>query len=283
MRIALASLSLALLSACATGPDANCGRACQLQAARDTAMGGALPASAKITENGAATSSDQAWLNGATSIAIHGEYADDEDAIVVGTGTGRDQKPAVFGLRIRGGRTPSEVELLVAHNGEASLFPPATPIARDPLFDAIVPPERRTPAAEMIAAANAYFDGIETDDGSRVPVTETCNRVENGVQTTRTARFVSAGCNSLEAFVYITEVRDRRYPVIDEERGVVVGFVAFNIPGGDYRRVINGQETVRHYDPRSLFLFEAFKVVDGKIEKIEATMRNVPLGAKTGW
>jgi hypothetical protein len=78
-------------------------------------------------------------------------------------------------------------------------------------------------------------------------------------------------------------LRDRRYPVVDEERGVVVGFGAFNIPGGDYKRVVNGQETTRHYEPRSLFLFEAFKIVDGKIEQIEATMRNVPLGAPTGW
>jgi hypothetical protein len=87
----------------------------------------------------------------------------------------------------------------------------------------------------------------------------------------------------MEPFAYITEVRDRRYPVIDEERGVIVGFGAFNIPGGDYKRIVNGQETTRHYDPRSLFLFEAFKIVDGKIHQIEATMRNVPLGAPTGW
>ena len=40
---------------------------------------------------------------------------------------------------------------------------------------------------------------------------------------------------------------------------------------------------MRHYEPRSLFLFEAFKIVDGRIEQIEATMRNVPLGAPTGW
>ena len=65
--------------------------------------------------------------------------------------------------------------------------------------------------------------------------------------------------------------------------GHLVAFGAFNIPGGDYKRVVNGQETTRHYEPRSLFLFEAFKLVDGKIEQIEATMRNVPLGAKSGW
>lgn len=268
---------------CATSAQQACDRSCRLGMAQAFALAGDFPVGTRVTENGAVVSG-ATWLKDATSISIHAEYAaaNDDEAIIAGTGTGADGKPAVFGLRIKHSATP-EAELIVAREGEASLAPPSIPLRRDTRFDAIVPVAQRTPAGEMIAAADAYFDGIESDDGSKVPVTETCNRVENGVQTTRTARFVSSGCNSLEAFVYITEVRDRRYPVVDEERGVVVGFAAFNIPGGDYKRIVNGQETTRHYEPRSLFLFEAFKIVDGRIEQIEATMRNVPLGAKTGW
>lgn len=279
--------ALAAMAGCATvTPSSPCDRDCQLNAARGVLSGAQLPGTARMTENGAPVAHNLSSLAGMTAVAIHGEYvnANDGQAIVVGTGKGADQKPAVFGLRLKtNGSAATEAELLVARSGEASLFPQATPIKRDPRFDAIVPESKRTSPEAMIAAANAYFDGIETDDGKAVPVTETCNRVENGVQTTHTPRFVESGCNSLEAFSYIPKVRDRRYPVVDVERGVVVAFAAFNIPGGDYKRIVNGQETTRHYDPRSLFLFEAFKIVDGKIEQIEATMRNVPLGASTGW
>jgi hypothetical protein len=277
-------LASALTAAgCATTAQQACDRSCRLGMAEAFVRAGDFPAEARATENGAVVSG-ATWLKGATSISIHAEYAaaSDDEAIIAGTGIGADGKHAVFGLRIKHGPAP-EAELIVAREGEASLAPPSIPLKRDTRFDAIVPEAQRTPAAKMIAAAEAYFDGIESDVGSAIPIVESCERVENGVQTTHSARFSNLGCNSMEPFAYITKVRDRRYPVIDEERGVIVGFGAFNIPGGDYKRIVNGQETTRHYEPRSLFLFEAFKIVDGKIEQIEATMRNVPLGAPTGW
>ena len=282
MRFLILASALAA-TGCATTTQQACDRSCRLGAAQTVAQTGAFPAGARVTENGTVVSG-ATWLQGATSISIHAEYAaaNDDEAIIAGTGTGADGKPAVFGLRIEHGPAP-EAELIVAREGEASLAPPSIPLKRDTRFDAIVPKAQRTPAAQMIAAAEAYFDGIESDVGSAIPIVASCERVENGVQTTHSARFTNLACNSMEPFAYITEVRDRRYPVVDEERGVVVGFGAFNIPGGDYKRIVNGQETTRRYEPRSLFLFEAFKIIDGKIVQIEATMRNVPLGAPTGW
>jgi hypothetical protein len=282
MRFLIPAIALAA-SGCATPAQQACDRSCRLGVAQAFVLAGGFPIGARVTENGAVVSGDT-WLKGATSISFHAEYAaaNYDEAIIAGTGIGSDGKPAVFGLRIRYGAA-AEAELIVAREGEASLAPPSIPLKRDARFDAVVPEARRTPAAQMIAAAEAYFDGIESDVGNAIPIVETCERVENGVQTTHSARFSNLACNSMEPFAYITKVRDRRYPVVDEERGVVVGFGAFNIPGGDYKRMVNGQETTRHYEPRSLFLFEAFKIVDGKIEQIEATMRNVPLGAQTGW
>lgn len=281
---AAGALAALLISGCASMAQPACDRTCLISAAEGYASHGpTLPAKVKFTENGAAAATSTAWLTGATSINIHGAYASPEthETIVVGTGMGADDKPAVFGLRIRAASgKASEAELIVARNGEASLAPPGIPLQRETLMDEPVPAAQRTAPAVMIAAANAYFDGIEIDSGAKVPVTPDCERVENGVQTTSAAR---GRCNSLEAFDYITKVRDRRYPVVDVERGIVVGLVAFDIPGGDYKRIVDGKETMREYKPRSLLLMEAFKIVDGKIRHIQATMRNVPLGAPTGW
>ena len=280
----MALIALVQAGACATTAGAACDRDCRLAEVRNVAMADALPAKVRATENGAVVK--QLWTQTAANLTIHGAYAGDrgDEGVLVGSGTGADGKPAVFGLRVKviGGK-PTEAELIVTHQGEAGLFPPTLPKPRDPLFDDLVAPAQRTGATRMVAAANAYFDGIEKHNGKDVPASDTCNRIENGVQTTRTGQFVGGGCNALEAFAYIPEVRERRFPVVDEERGVVLAAVAFWIPGGDYKRMIDGKEMLRHYDPRSLLLFEAFKIVDGKIARIEATMRNVPLGASMGW
>ncbi len=287
----LAGFSTALLSACQfSAPSSQadaCDRACAIGLAKKVSADPALFQNLiRLTENGADTTPAESWLTGAANLDFHGGFAEEEagQAIIYGTGVGRDGKPAVFGLRIDlSGEAIVNAELITARDGEASLFPPATPIKRLAIFDETVPEAQRSTRETLIALANAYFDGIETDVANGLPVTETCERIENGVQTTHSPRFSDLACNSFEPFVYITEVPERRYPVVDVERGVVVAAAAFRIPGGEYVRVINGQETTRRYEPRALFLFESFKVVDGKIEMIEATMRNMPLDSKMGW
>jgi hypothetical protein len=266
---------------------ATCDSACLIELAQGIATGARkLEATARVTENGMEMKAPDTWLGRASGVNVHAEYvAEDEGAVVVaGSGTDSDGRPTVFGLRLQhdDGET-TEAELIVTHEGEVSLFPPAVPLARNDVFAEVVPAAERTPPERMIEIANAYFDGIEVDSGANVPVTDDCNRIENGVQTTNTERFSNIKCNSLEPFDYITEVRERRFPVVDEERGVVVALVAFYIPGGDYPRVVDGMMTTRHYDPRALFLIEAFKIENGKVRLIEATMRNMPLGSTMGW
>jgi hypothetical protein len=271
----------------AASADTTCDRACLIDVAHTTARGTrSLPPTARFTENGQVMAYASSWLARASQLDIHDEYADPEHGAVIAVGSGLDSdgRSSVFGLRLQlSAGKPNEAELIITHEGEVSVFPPATPLPRQAVFSELVPEAQRTSAARMIEIANAYFDGIERDSGAAVPVTDDCNRLENGVQTTDSQRFGSLRCNSLEVFDYIPEVRERRFPLRDETRGIVAGLVAFYIPGGDYPRVVDGMQTTRHYDPRSLFLMEAFKIVDGKIRLIEATMRNMPLGSSMGW
>jgi hypothetical protein len=272
---------------CATTPEElACDRSCLIELGRGVASGETeLAADVRVTENGAELPLADTWLGRARNVDIHGEYADAAAGavIIIGTGDDSDGRPSLFGLRLKHLEQTTEAELIVTHEGEVSLFPPAIPLARQPLFAEVVPADARTPRARMIELANAYFDGIEVDSGANVPVTDDCNRIENGVQTTNTERFNDIKCNSLEPFDYIPEVRERRFPIVDEERGVTAALVAFYIPGGDYERIVDGMTTTRHYDPRSLFLIEGFKIERGTIRLIEATMRNMPLGTSMGW
>jgi len=90
-------------------------------------------------------------------------------------------RPVLLALRLKvdDGRI-SEAESVVARDVKnfRNLKTPRQPMV-SPLA-----PDQRVPRAQMIAAANAYFDGIEQGNGNIVPFDADCNRLENGLQTT---------------------------------------------------------------------------------------------------
>ena len=142
-----------------------------------------------------------------------------------------------------------------------------------PGIDAIAPAAGRVPRAQIEAAANAYFDGIEHNSGQRVPFDPECDRLENGNQTTNNsnpqmapppapgssaptplpttpttasntpaaggnafAKISAMGCKDqfdTGIFGYISKIAPRRGFVIDEERQSVFAFFMFNHNGHD--------------------------------------------------
>ena len=263
-----------------------CDRACLIHTAEEILERPELAAEARFTENGSEIALADSWLSRASTseLEFHSAYADESTGQVLVVGTAQTDPPAVFGLRAKiEAAAAKEVELMVVHEGEASLFPETLPIETDARFDEIVPEAERDSGETMIGLANRYFDGIQAAGDPELPVAEGCNRIENGMQTTRNPRFSDLRCNTLEVFVYIPVVEQRRYPIVDAQRGVVVGIVVFQIPGGDYEYELNGQTIMRSYTPRSLYLFEAFKISGGVIHQIEATMRNLDYGAQIDW
>jgi hypothetical protein len=267
-----------------------CDRECLIRTAKSLFERPELARDARFTENGQVIALDASWLSSAREVHVHNAYADARAGQVMIVGTALSErsdgadKPAVFGLRAKiHGSQAEELELLVAHKGEASLFPPSLPVETDARYEKVVEGAARDDGETMIGLANRYFDGIQAAGDPELPVADDCNRVENGVQTTRNPRFNDLRCNTLEVFVYIPVVEQRRYPIIDEERGIAVAIVMFQIPGGDYEYELNGEKVMRSYTPRSLYLFEAFKISDGVIHQVEATMRNLDYNAKIDW
>ena len=161
-------------------------------------------------------------------------------------------------------REVTELETLVVRQGQATFFSPASLSMRDPIYDMEVPAAARSPREKMIEVVDSYFKGIESGDGSAIPVDASAARNENGTVTAR-----GSSIQNLAMFAYIEEVK-RRYVLVDEERGVVLPLVLFEIPMG-----LGGS--------RTLHLAELFKVQDGKIMDILAIMVNQPLGTPSGW
>jgi len=160
-------------------------------------------------------------------------------------------------------RQITEVETIVARDGEATFFSPRG-LTHDPIYDEPLSAADAAPRQELADVADLYFQGLSEGDGSGVPFDARASRNENGIVTAS-----GSSLSNLRAFSYIDEIK-RRYVLVDEERGVVLPFVLFEIPSG-----LTGS--------RTLHLAEVFKVAGGTIRQIHAIMVNQPLGTPSGW
>ncbi|MGX7897025.1 hypothetical protein [Tsuneonella sp. HG222] len=243
---------------------------------------------ARWTENGSVIDASESRLVSAQTIGYRLIFADELTGQVAFYGAVSEPgggRAAVF-VRLKTVRREiAEVEIVHARQGEASLFRPEAMTLPDPIYAETVPADKRNTRAALIAAAQAYYDGIEAADGSRVPAAPGCYRVENGVDThIEPSLQLSGHCNAgLANFTWIKPVRDRRFPIVDEERGLVWAIVVMDIAGGPYQTMIDGRPTQAVRPPRSIIVGELFKVVGGRIRRMEVVMRNVPYGSGTGW
>jgi hypothetical protein len=164
-------------------------------------------------------------------------------------------------------------------------------VTHDPVWADILPVEQRRSRERLVAVADGYFNTVELNDGDVFTLfDDDCARLENGVSTTSGSTNVSGGGNAaniasgceaqfrLGIYRINKRVRDRRYPLIDEERGVVLGSGFFDHANTfDRYTLTDGREmrTVLKW-PNSITLLEAFKIRNGRIWRIEAVFTYVP-------
>ena len=80
-------------------------------------------------------------------------------------------------------------------------------------------------------------------------------------------------------------MRERRFPLIDEERGIVVATGFFDHANSfDSYKLTNGStmKTALKW-PNSITLLEAFRIRSGKIHRIEAIFTYVPYFMHNPW
>jgi len=205
--------------------------------------------------------------------------------------------PAIMGLRLAmaGGRI-AEVETIVCRAMEFGPFPSIeTYIAPRPLMLADVPPAQRRPRVEMIAIANGYFDTLQLNDGTLfTEFTDDCDRVENGLQTTNNPNIegypiAAMGCADQfrqGQYIYDDRLRDRRFPLVDEDKGIVLagGFIDHcgKLVDVTWTDGVTKTKSVFHF-PHSFALMEMFKIADGRIAGVEAVFVTVPYNMISAW
>ena len=165
---------------------------------------------------------------------------------------------------------------------------------------------------DIIRVANMYFSALQNDDGKGDYsfFADDCWRLESGMQTTsgphpnppppppppgaaapapRTGPSpFSLSCKGgfqTGTLQVVTRIRDRRFPIVDEQKGVAFSFAFFDhnaqvhdftLPDGT--KMHGGLQA-----PFTWEIAEAFRIDKGKIHVVEAVLNNAPYGMKGGW
>lgn len=196
----------------------------------------------------------------------------------------------IYGVRLRvEGNLISEMETVVVRGG-GTFFVPSVVVDQQTDFHEILSEEERSSRDELIAVANAYFDSIELSDGSILPVADDCRRVVNGAvdsmedlgrldEKEQHRALGVAEQMTARHYSYIEALRERRFPVVDPLRGIVVCHVLFDHPG-DLPRA---DGDLVFSSPNTMLVFEAFKVRSGVLREVWAIGTALPYGIHSGW
>jgi len=205
--------------------------------------------------------------------------------------------PSIMGLRLKVGADGiEEVETVICRSMEFGPFPQIDDSRTPrPLMLADVPPERRLDRARLISIADGYFDTLQLNDGKLfTEFTEGCDRIENGLQTTNNTTipdYPIAAMDCAEQFrqgqyIYDDRLRDRRFPLVDEEKGIVLaaGFIDHSgkVVDVSWTDGVTRTKSVFHF-PHSFALLELFKIDGGKIAGVEAVFVSVPYNMTSPW
>lgn len=203
---------------------------------------------------------------------------------------------ALFVMRIAvdGSKAITEMELLVGRPTDAGVpFLTADIKQRPELIDEI-PEKSRVDRDEMLKLANGYFDTLQRNNGViHTRFHEDCNRRENGVYTTNNPRpdlaaVAQLGCEEQfrQGFYNFDNwIRARRFPLVDEEMGVVLagGFIDHDGQTREYT-LTNGETRMGFFlRPHSFAFLEAFKIRDDKISAVESVFHFVPYRMRSPW
>ena len=190
----------------------------------------------------------------------------------------------------------SEIEMLASRSTTGGMDQPDNMVTPHPLFLESLPSEQQLTRQQLIDAADGYFSAIdELNHPYDAPFHEDCTRIENG-GVSANSPLPEAGAmqkmncaDQLETgfSVIVTDIRERRFLIQDEERGLSFAIVFFDHNGtvAGYTRPDGGYQEVggMFSSPMTFMIAEVFKLVDGKIRQVEAVLVTVPYGMPSGW
>ena len=193
----------------------------------------------------------------------------------------------------------SEVEVIVARERNPGPWGDPKKFAVDARFESVVPAGQRSSRKQLIAAAQGYADSVQRNDGTLHARFEPgCTRTENGVVVSqgevgsiglvKSPGQFAQGCEAqLKLGLYrpVDRLRGRRVLGVDEERGLVMmaSVADFGLAQRQYTLTDGRKVESDRFHAMARGLFEVYKVVDGRIQAVEAVSVDQPYGMPSGW
>jgi hypothetical protein len=244
-----------------------------------------MASNVKVTLNGQPMKLEQAFWDGAERIVYRWDIVNEQlgdvasEAVVQNADSSKTMY--MVRLKVQSGKI-TEVETIKANKGEADrLWDPDNLTAVSPALQLSMREADQDSYYGLIAAAESYWRAFQTNGtdtyhpASLMPDTK---RFENGVQTTGLVRngvYASAAAGFDQGRFKGRNLWDRRYPVVDTERGIVLSIVRFGIKDG------MKSDSVATANDR--LVAEFFAVKSGKIQEVHAVLFNLPDAKPTGW
>jgi hypothetical protein len=187
-----------------------------------------------------------------------------------------------FRLKVKGSRIAEVEAMLIRNVTEGGLFDLKTLQRPNPNFTTPIPPAEQDSYYDLVAAAEGYWRAFNTNGTPEyhpAAFWPTVPRLENGFKTTDVSVQGSAPMSAAEqfdaGFHAGRNVWDLRYPVVDEEYGVVMSVARFGLK--------TGVTPKRPAQAAERLVAEFFAVRKGQIWDIQAVMVNRAESLPSAW
>ena len=206
---------------------------------------------------------------------------------------------AMYAMRMRvQDHQITEVETVISRKGVTVGFEEIKQYSIPAYLTDVVPLAKRRDRDRMISIADGYFDTLQLNDGTLfTQFTPDCSRRENATysasdpdpnSTTFLSKYGKLSCEQgflLGTYRWDDRLRERRYPLVDEEQGWVLStaFIDHAALFQTYNTTDGQTHESQQKSPHTFGLMELFKIVDGKIRHAEAVFLTVPYRMPTPW
>jgi len=192
-------------------------------------------------------------------------------------------RTVVVRLKVRD-RQIVEVEQVVTREAPDAMKAAAGNWTSDPILSARVARDARTPRDDMRRRAESYFDAIVLSDDA-ISHFAACTRNENGRDTSKDGQ---CGADFKDRrWTYMQTIRPRRIDLIDEEQGVVFGYVYMNRRGEmTHYTKPNGEKVALPLIstfPATTYAGVMIKVQNDQVAKVQGIWNLMPFGMTASW
>jgi hypothetical protein len=240
---------------------------------------------AKLTLNDDVVAPNKLFWDQAASVQARIDIANprwgDTGTQAVITNADGSQAVYAFRLKVKAARITEVESILVRNAQEGGLFDVKTLQKANPNFTTRIRPAEQDSYYDLVAAAEGYWRAFNTNgtpEYRRAEFWPGVVRIENGVRTTDVAVAANSPMGAAEQFDSGRHagrnIWDIRYPVVDEEYGVVMSVARFGLKTGVKPRSASQVDRL---------VAEFFAVRKGIIWDIQAVMVNRDEKLPSAW